>query len=250
MKLFKHIQDRYPSVDVIGVHTPNFDFEKEDRNLEKNVRDLEIKHPIAQDTDRDIIQKYNLSHSNQVLIIEDGRIIHKHTGKAEESLLSKLSEKTGQQEEKVDLEKEILSQKFFGFSRGSGLNEEGNHHGIKDYELPKNRSKDKIYLEGKWEQEKDYIEAKQNSEIRFSLNSNELDLTVNPNDGLRDIEIYVDGKPLDKEQAGDDVRIEEDRSYLRVKKPGIFNLTKSKVESSEVTLSVDDKTRLYAISYR
>ena len=30
MRIFKHIQDRYASVDVIGVHTPNFDFEKEE----------------------------------------------------------------------------------------------------------------------------------------------------------------------------------------------------------------------------
>jgi thiol-disulfide isomerase/thioredoxin len=44
---------------VIGVHTPEFAFEKEQRNVEKAVRDLTLNYPVAIDSDYKIWQAFN-----------------------------------------------------------------------------------------------------------------------------------------------------------------------------------------------
>ena len=44
---------------VIGVHTPEFAFEKEQSNVEKAVRDLKINYPVAVDSDYEIWRAFN-----------------------------------------------------------------------------------------------------------------------------------------------------------------------------------------------
>lgn len=251
IEFFRHIHGRYSDVNVIGIHTPRFGFEKEQRNLEKAVRKLDIEHVIAHDSEGEILQKYELSHSNQVLIVEDGKVVHKHTqGIDRNSLLNKLSDNNEKVERNYEAQDNLISQKFLGYHRSSGLNEEGNHPGTKDYKLPKNRSREEVYLKGRWDQKKDFIEAKKCSEVRFTVELSELDLVADPNNGLRDIEIFINGKTISEEQAGEDVRIEENRSYVRINNPGIYNLVEAEVQDSEITLVVDGKTKLFALSYR
>ncbi len=44
---------------VIGVHTPEFSFEKELRNVETALRDLNITYPVAMDSNYRIWQAFN-----------------------------------------------------------------------------------------------------------------------------------------------------------------------------------------------
>ena len=44
---------------VIGVHTPEFAFEKDGANVEKAVRDLKITYPVAIDSDYKIWRAFN-----------------------------------------------------------------------------------------------------------------------------------------------------------------------------------------------
>jgi hypothetical protein len=44
---------------VIGVHAPEFGFEKERTNVENAVRDLNVTRPVAIDSNRGIWQAFN-----------------------------------------------------------------------------------------------------------------------------------------------------------------------------------------------
>jgi len=69
---------------VIGVHTPEFAFEKERSNVEKAVRDLKISYPVAIDSDYKIWQAFNNEYWPAHNFIDGkGRIRYHHFGEGE-----------------------------------------------------------------------------------------------------------------------------------------------------------------------
>jgi cytochrome c biogenesis protein CcdA/thiol-disulfide isomerase/thioredoxin len=69
---------------VIGVHTPEFAFEKERTNVEKAVRDLKITYPVAIDSDYRIWQAFNNQYWPAHYFIDGkGRIRYHHFGEGE-----------------------------------------------------------------------------------------------------------------------------------------------------------------------
>jgi cytochrome c biogenesis protein CcdA/thiol-disulfide isomerase/thioredoxin len=69
---------------VIGVHTPEFAFEKERSNVEKAVRDLKISYPIAIDSNYRIWQAFNNEYWPAHYFIDGkGRIRYHHFGEGE-----------------------------------------------------------------------------------------------------------------------------------------------------------------------
>jgi hypothetical protein len=69
---------------VVGVHTPEFAFEKERSNVEKAVRDLKITYPVAIDSDYKIWQAFNNEYWPAHYFIDGkGRIRYHHFGEGE-----------------------------------------------------------------------------------------------------------------------------------------------------------------------
>jgi cytochrome c biogenesis protein CcdA/thiol-disulfide isomerase/thioredoxin len=69
---------------VIGVHTPEFAFEKERSNVEKAVRDLKISYPVAIDSDYKIWQAFNNQYWPAHYFVDGkGRIRYHHFGEGE-----------------------------------------------------------------------------------------------------------------------------------------------------------------------
>lgn len=69
---------------VIGVHTPEFSFEKERANVEHMVRDLKITYPVAIDSDYRIWQSFdNQAWPAQYLVDARGRIRYHHFGEGD-----------------------------------------------------------------------------------------------------------------------------------------------------------------------
>jgi len=252
LELFQRIHEEYSELEVIGIHTAQFGFERDERNLEKAIERLDIGHAVAHDAHENISEQYNLAYSNQALVVDEGSIVYQQTSKMEtKELVDQISDILGIEKEvkTSDLDQDVSTQEFFGYSRTSGLNQEGNHPGKKDYRLPENRIKGEAYLKGLWEQTEHYIESKGNSELRFNFESSEVNLVVDPNDALRDIEVLVNGESVSEGDAGEDLRIENGRSYIRLKHPGLYNLFDSEHQESEIALIPDNKTRFYALSF-
>jgi thiol-disulfide isomerase/thioredoxin len=72
------------SLVVIGVHTPEFSFEKERVNVENALRDLKVIYPVAIDSNHRIWQAFNNQYwPAQYLIDGKGRIRYHHFGEGE-----------------------------------------------------------------------------------------------------------------------------------------------------------------------
>jgi thiol-disulfide isomerase/thioredoxin len=66
---------------VIGVHTPEFAFEKDRGNVERAVRDLGITYPVVMDNQYEIWNAYkNTYWPAQYLMDAQGRLRHQHFG--------------------------------------------------------------------------------------------------------------------------------------------------------------------------
>jgi thiol-disulfide isomerase/thioredoxin len=69
---------------VIGVHTPEFSFEKERVNVENAVRDLKVTYPVAIDSNYTIWKAFNNQYwPAQYFIDGKGRIRYRHFGEGE-----------------------------------------------------------------------------------------------------------------------------------------------------------------------
>jgi thiol-disulfide isomerase/thioredoxin len=85
---------------VIGVHTPEFSFEKESRNVENAARDLKVTYPVAIDSDYAIWRAFNNEYwPAQYLVDGKGRIRYHHFGEGDyreiERVLEKLLKENG-----------------------------------------------------------------------------------------------------------------------------------------------------------
>jgi thiol-disulfide isomerase/thioredoxin len=66
---------------IVGVHSPEFDFEQSPENVARAVRDLEVRWPVAQDN---AMATWDAFHNNawpaKYLIGEDGVVLYRHVG--------------------------------------------------------------------------------------------------------------------------------------------------------------------------
>jgi thiol-disulfide isomerase/thioredoxin len=254
LKLFERLHKEYSNISVVGIHTPKLDFERDDKNLEKAVEKLEIEHSIAHDKEGTVFEEYNMAYSDQAVIVKEGTIVYQqNTNRDREELEEKIADILQTEKKEIrqnsNQDREAIYQTFLGYSRTEGINQTGNSPGENKYQLPKNRKKNVVYLGGKWEQTEHYIEARENPEFRFKFSSSKLDIVIGPADGLRDVKVLVNGVAVSEEEAGDDLRVEDGQSFLRVTHPGLYNVIDSSRQEIEVTLIPDRKTRLYTLTF-
>src|SRR3989344_6905350 len=68
-------------LEIIGIHTPEFDFEKEYANVEKAIEKFGIKYPVVLDNDYSTWQAYkNQYWPRKYLIDIDGFVVYDHIG--------------------------------------------------------------------------------------------------------------------------------------------------------------------------
>lgn len=100
--------DRYrdKGLTVIGVHSPEFDYEKKVENLRREVASLEIHYPVVSDNDYKTWDAYNVAAWPTLFVIDkQGRMRWMHVGEgayeeAERLIQNLLAEKETQSEDK------------------------------------------------------------------------------------------------------------------------------------------------------
>ncbi len=199
---------------IIGVHTPEFDFEKDYNNVKKAIEKYGIKYPVVQDNEYKTWRAYgNRYWSRKYLIDIDGFIVYDHIGEGgyeeTEREIQKLLEERNKrlnENEKIsdDLAKpNITSPEFqaiqtpeiyfgYDFSRNQMGNEEGyNPESAVSYILPKKLTNNKFYLNGTWLNNKDNLESINDGSITINYHSKNINLVAGANDPVN-ISVYID----------------------------------------------------------
>ena len=166
---------------IVGVHTPEFEFEKKYENVLKAVNDYEIKYPVAQDNNYATWSAFqNRYWPHEFLIDIDGYIRHDHIGEGnyeetEKTIQELLKERVERLNNKNIINESISKpseasvfefQKigtpeiYFGyqFTRGNIGYDSIPQDSVADYNFPKSASKNFVYLSGKWKNNADNME--------------------------------------------------------------------------------------------
>lgn len=221
---------------IIGLHTPEFDFEKKYENVLEAVNKFGIKFPVVLDNDYSTWNAYgNRYWPRKYLIDIDGFIVYDHIGEgAYEETERKIQELLAERKARLDengfveheLTKEIekinvpLSpETYFGASRNEFLGN-GNPFviGKQSLKTPKVLASNMIYLEGDWNFEQEYAETLSKGKIVFKYTAGQVFL-VAESDTPMDLKILNDDKVV-SEDAGMDVK----NGIVSAKEPRLYKL--------------------------
>lgn len=243
--------DRYKEFDlaVIGVHTPQFAFGKNPENVEDALKRLGIAYPVVMDNDAIIWTAYsNRIWPTRYLIDRDGFVRYSHPGEGGydsfERALQALLIEAGYRGVFPDHIPPARDTDFagalcfratgeiqLGYLRGTLGNPEG--HGPESTVLYDDQGfhlAGRVYLKGKWFNEREGVrfdgEAGEEGGVSFTYEACEVSVVMS-HDGVGFGKVFAtqDKKPLTKENAGADVRFDENGlSFILVDRPRDFNV--------------------------
>jgi thiol-disulfide isomerase/thioredoxin len=212
---------------IVGVHTPEFDFEKDIANVTKAAKDLGVTYPVVLDSNMGTWNAYaNNYWPHEYLIDIDGYVVHDHIGEGsydetEKAIQQALKERdtvlgmTDTIDTKISNPTNIISmdsnkvgssETYFGAARNQYL-ENGNkyQHGIQTLTFPDVFKTSALYLSGRWDFQDQYAETKDaGAKITYKYDSKNVYFVASSAAGVR-LKIFRDGKLLTGAEAGKDV---------------------------------------------
>jgi cytochrome c biogenesis protein CcdA/thiol-disulfide isomerase/thioredoxin len=187
---------------IIGVHTPEFAFEKSADNVKKAVADLGITYPVAIDSNYKIWNAFNNQYwPAHYLVDRLGRIRHHHFGEGEydqsEEMIRKLLSENGQtiQEKNAIIDAHGIEaqgslnsgqspETYVGYSRAENFTSttgpQKDH--VADYQSPSQLKLNEWSLAGKWKLEKERaVTQGSNAKIIYRFHARDLHLVLGGN---------------------------------------------------------------------
>ena len=206
---------------IIGMHAPEFAFEKLPKNVQKAVKDQKLNYPVALDNDFATWNAYkNQSWPASYLIDKDGKVrrVHYGEGKYQESeqaireLLiesgAKLTDKVATNgSEFVPVTKMETPETYLGTRRASDYvgSPPLARAPVQDFVLPASQDINKWALSGRWEVTTEKIIARGNAKLRFRVAAKEM-YVVASSPTPQKIQVFMDGKPISTTRsAGSDI---------------------------------------------
>jgi len=245
---------------IIGIHSPEFEFEKDKENVELAMAKHGISYPVVMDNDwetwnafenRYWPRKYVADHEGYIRYDHIGEGAYQETEKIIQQLLEERSLSLGVQmasaESLVDIEEfEHTSfrtpELYFGYKLAQGRNQLGSSEGfnqnkITTYSDPDSLDLHKFYLVGEWSNLQDSMRLESESgSIKVLYHAKEVNI-VTGNDA--ELEIFLDGIPLGESYAGVDIKSE---NKITVSEPDLYNIISSeKSATHELEIKVNQK---------
>lgn len=164
---------------LLGVHTPEFEFEKKLENVQDAVRRLKLPYPVALDNN---YQTWNAFANHywpaHYLINKEGKIVREHFGEGDyeetEEAIMKALNQPGQVEpmfEQEMLGKIGTPEIYFGLKRVQWIaNSEIPDTEAKEYKMPQSLDPNFFGIEGKWRFAPEYLELEgETGKIRLNF---------------------------------------------------------------------------------
>ena len=187
---------------IVGVHTPEFAFEKDSENVKTALARHDIKYPVAQDNDYQTWQAYsNRYWPAKYLVDQEGNIVYTHFGEGDyeetenviRQLLGMDMVEIGSDSQRT--QKVGSPEMYFGTDRQANLVPSQKSSSIETvYSLPSKLPLNTFALEGTWKFDSDYaILSKGAGKIKLSFYSGKVFMVASSNNGPITIKTIIDG---------------------------------------------------------
>src|ERR671911_536460 len=256
---------------IVGIHTPEFEFEKNSDNVKLAVQKFGIKYPVLQDNDKETWNEYeNRYWPRKYLVDDEGYIRYDHIGEGayqetEKVIQALLSERAAHLDVKNttfnDIQNSNNSSKFeyqdinfskiqspelylgYEFARTPLGNNEGfKPNQIVSYNLLYNSEikPNVIHLEGKWKNNPDHMELQSNNgSIILKYNSKSINIVAG---GKGNFTVTQDGNLIKNDLSKDS----SSNGKFMIDRQRLYNVATNK-EYGEHTIEIDVKGKGFQI---
>jgi len=192
---------------IIGVHTPEFEFEKVPRNVQAAIKSLGVDWPVVQDNN---YKEWN-AYGNQYwpahyFIGPDGHVRYFHFGEGgyaeSEKVIQALLRERGSDVSGIVSKPALTNysqtpETYLGYARGRGFSSATQPvpDAVADYTPGSITSTGEWSLSGKWQITSEYVEPASQGTLTFRFNAKNVFLVIQPQAGSGSIQVSVDGAP-------------------------------------------------------
>jgi len=204
---------------IVGIHTPEFDFEHDINNVRAAVQKFGIQYPVVLDNNMGTWNAYgNLYWPHEYLINIDGFIVHDHIGEGDYAATeAAIQQALEQRDEALGVTSTIMqtgitnptgtvsvdaalvgsSETYFGAERNEYLaNGSQNQPGTQTLTIPASTQPNALYLEGTWNFADQYATNQTaNARILYQYSAKNVYMVASADQPVT-IQVLVDGKPV------------------------------------------------------
>jgi thiol-disulfide isomerase/thioredoxin len=242
---------------VVGVHTPEFQFEHDTGNVEAAIKMYNITYPVAQDNNYATWNAYSNEYwPAEYLIDADGQIRRTDFGEGQydqtELAIQTLLRNAGQNVNTTltgvpdqTPTGTVSPETYLGTARMAYYFPNGTvSNGDQTFTLSDNLSPNSFSFGGEWNVASADATTGKNAELNYNFTANNVYLVMNPGTASpAKVKIFIDGKPADSTNSGSDVingvvTVSSDRLYnlINLKGDSSFHILKLEFESPGITL--------------
>ena len=262
---------------IIGVHTPEFQFSKELKNVKTAVEQFGIEYPVVLDNEYLTWNNYkNRYWPRKYLIDKNGVIRYDHIGEGSYDITErKIQELLHEINPSLvpltpmdpirDTDKPgavcypTTPELYLGFYRGKlGTSENYSPYEAANFKDPGNHEDGYIYLNGRWFSNSEFLRHAEKTDhledyIAIQYHALEVNLVIKPAEG-GSFRVYAvqDGRPISPENRGGDLQVDETgQTYLEVREARMYQIIKNKeFGTHELKLaSKSDEFGAYAFTF-
>jgi cytochrome c biogenesis protein CcdA/thiol-disulfide isomerase/thioredoxin len=225
---------------IVGVHSPEFAFEKDASNVEDAIADNDLEYPVVQDNELGTWNAFgNQYWPAKYLIDADGRVRYTHFGEgayettevAIRTLLAEAGESRLGSGAEADAERAdprvTTPETYFGALRAEGFVNGPINLGPRDFgggSRPAELPPDYLAYRGEWEISRESGTAGRRAAIDVHFGARRVFCVLGSPGEPRQMRVLLDGRPIPDELAGSDVddgvaTISEQRLYRLVELP-------------------------------
>ena len=254
---------------IIGVHTPEFEFEKDYENVKAAVEKHGIKYPVVLDNSFSTWRAYsNRFWPHKYLIDKDGFIRYDHIGegsydeteKVIQELLAERNNGTGSggsvsvNATDVDFVQINTPEIYFGYKFAlPSRNYLGNAEGFRPgenvtYSLPQDIELNRAYLDGTWKNTEDYMElVSEKGKVVLKYEAKVVNIVAGMPANLT---FTLDGKNLTADELGSDASLENGQATAVVEGQDLYGLVDDEYSQRTLEIEADGKGfRIYTFTF-
>jgi len=219
---------------VIGVHTPEFQFEHDTQNVLNAIKMYNIHYPIAQDNEYATWNNYGNEYWPAEYLIDARGIIRRtHFGEGEydqmelaiQALLKENGQKITTKLNNISDQtptSQISPETYLGSKRMQYYFPTGNiNNGTQEFTLSKNLSQNSFSYGGKWTINDENAVSGDNATLNYNFIASKVFIILRPGTSIvNTVKVYLDGKIIDSSLAGTDVK----NGIINVNADRLYNL--------------------------
>ena len=244
---------------IVGVHTPEFPFERDESNVRDAIAQNHLRYPVVQDNDQAVWNAYQNQYWPASYFLDgEGRVRYVHFGE-------------GDYGEKEDVIRELLQEEgrrpgaragargptaspgvttpetYLGAARAERFANGPIRPGTQEYKQPSELRADELGYGGRWKIGDEAATALANARLELDFGARHVYLVLGSRARVpRAVHVLLDGRPISARVAGRDVHagrvsVERQRLYELVDLP--------RAERHRLTLNLDPDVSGYAFTF-